>query len=434
MISLKKIFNIDDSIERQSGESESILVRKGNQVHLFLLYLGGIYMVVFALINYYYDDKVMAALVNVCSLPFVLLAFYFFKRGWTVASKLLNLSQIIVVIILIFLVTRSSDGPNNGDSILVFFIPVFIGTMIVFQGKERNFGYVFSLFILALMSMLIVSDFHLGHDPAYSQKQIQRELTLNLIGAAIATMMEIVFILLVSNRIDEELIKTNKELDNFVYSVSHDLRSPLLSVKGLLSLMKERPMEDEKSVDYLQMAEKSVNHLDDTIREILAYSRNTRLGLSMEKFDLKVLAEQVYEDLRYVNGENISFAIAVEGSTEIISDRSRINTVLRNVIGNAIKYSKAPIDNPCINVSIKRGNKNEVLIRVEDNGEGISKEKLEKVFDMFYRGTSTGQGTGLGLYICREILNKLGGSITIQSVLGAGTTIELTIPQETSNK
>ena len=166
MISLKKIFNIDDSIERQSGESESILVRKGNQVHLFLLYLGGIYMVVFALINYYYDDKVMAALVNVCSLPFVLLAFYFFKRGWTIASKLLNLSQIIVVIILIFLVTRSSNGPNNGDSILVFFIPVFIGTMIVFQGKQRTFGYIFSMFILALMSMLILSDFHLGHAPA----------------------------------------------------------------------------------------------------------------------------------------------------------------------------------------------------------------------------------------------------------------------------
>ena len=433
MISLKKIFNIDDSIERQSGESESILVRKGNQVHLFLLYLGGIYMIVFALINYYYDDKVMAALVNVCSLPFVLLAFYFFKRGWTIASKLLNLSQIIVVIILIFLVTRSSNGPNNGDSILVFFIPVFIGTMIVFQGKERNFGYIFSIFILALMSMLIVSDFHLGNDPAYSQKQIQRELALNLIGAAIATMTEIIFILLVSNRIDEELIKTNKELDNFVYSVSHDLRSPLLSVKGLLSLMKERSQMDEKSVDYLNMAEKTVNHLDDTIREILAYSRNTRLGLSMEKFDLKTMAEQVYEDLRYVNGENVSFDIKAEGSTEIISDKSRINTVLRNVIGNAIKYSKASIDSPRINVTIKRSNKNEVLIRIEDNGEGISKEKLEKVFDMFYRGTSTGQGTGLGLYICREILNKLGGNIIIHSLMGIGTTIELTIPQEVSN-
>jgi len=433
MINLKKIFNIDDPIERQGGESESILVSKGNQVHLFLLYLGGIYMVVFALINYYYDDKVMAALVNVCSLPFVLLAFYFFKRGWTIASKLLNLSQIIVVIILIFLVTRSSHGPNNGDSILVFFIPVFIGTMIVFQGKERKFGYIFSIFILGLMSMLILSDFHLGNDPAYSQKQIQRELALNLIGAAIATMMEIVFILLVSNRIDEELIKTNKELDNFVYSVSHDLRSPLLSVKGLLSLMKERPLVDEKSVEYLKMAEKSVNHLDDTIREILAYSRNTRLGLSLEKVDLKTMAEQVYEDLRYVNGENISFAIAVEGSTEIISDKSRINTVLRNVIGNAIKYSKAAVDNPHINVTIKRNNKNEVLVKVEDNGEGISKEKLEKVFDMFYRGTSTGQGTGLGLYICREILKKLNGTITIQSAIGVGTAIELTIPQEATN-
>jgi signal transduction histidine kinase len=189
-------------------------------------------------------------------------------------------------------------------------------------------------------------------------------------------------------------------------------------------------MIDEKSFEYLTMAEKTVNHLDDTIREILEYSRNTRLGLSLEKFDLKTMAEQVYEDLRYVNVENISFAIAVEGATEIISDKSRINTVLRNIIGNAIKYRKANIDNSFIHVTFKRGNKNEALIRVEDNGEGISKEKLEKVFDMFYRGTSTGQGTGLGLYISREILNKLNASISIQSDIGAGTIIDLTIPQE----
>jgi len=433
MSRLKDFLNIDGSLQRQGGASESILVTKGNQVHLFLLYLAGVYMIVFALINYYYDDKVVAAIVNVCSLPFVILSYYFFKRGWTIASKLLNLTQIIIVIILIFLVTRSQYGPNNGDSILVFFIPVFIGTMIVFQGKEKKFGYIFAFCILILMSFLILSDFHLGSDPAYTQKQIQRELALNLIGAAIATIMEVIFILLVSNRIDEELIKTNRELDNFVYSVSHDLRSPLLSVKGLLSLMLERKSGDEALNQYLGMAEKSVNHLDDTIREILAYSRNSRLGISMETFDLKTMAEQIFADLRFVVEDNFSFRIEADGSTEMLSDKSRVNTILRNMIGNAVKYRRPDIADPYVLLSLGRNAKGDVTITIADNGEGISKDKLEKVFDMFYRGTSTGQGTGLGLYICREILNKLDGTIRIQSDIGRGTTIAISLPQRASN-
>lgn len=429
MISLKKFLHIDLPKQKESGASESILVSKGNQVHLFLIYLGGAYMIAFALINYYFDDKVQAAIVNVCSLPFVLLAYYFFKRGWTVASKLLNLSQIIIAIILIFLITRSELGPNNGDSILVFFIPVFIGTMIVFQGNEKKFGYIFAFCILILMSFLILSDFHLGHVPAYTQAQLQRELSLNLIGAAIATITEVIFILLVSNKIDEELIKTNRELDNFVYSVSHDLRSPLLSIKGLLSLMKERKLEDEKLDQYLGMAEKTVNHLDDTIREILAYSKNSRLDMAMEAIDLNVMVKQICDDLQFVVSDNFSFNIETNGAPELISDKSRINTVMRNIIGNAVKYRRNDIPNPFVLVSLGKNEKGDFTISISDNGEGISKDKLEKVFDMFYRGTSTGQGTGLGLYICREILNKLNGYIVVQSELGEGTTVTIHLPQ-----
>lgn len=433
MSRLKEFLNIDRSIQRKGGASESILVTKGNQVHLFLIYLAGVYMIAFALINYYYDDKVIAAIVNVSSIPFVIIAYYFFKRGWTIASKLLNLSQIIIVIILIFLVTRSQYGPNNGDSILVFFIPVFIGTMIVFQGKEKRFGYVFAVCILILMSFLILSDFHLGSDPAYTQKQIQRELALNLIGAAIATIMEVIFIMMVSNRIDEELIKTNRELDNFVYSVSHDLRSPLLSIKGLLMLIKEGKLDEVKLQQYLGFAEKSVNRLDDTIREILAYSRNSRLGISMEVFDLKIMAEQIFGDLRFMVGDNFSFRVESVGSTEMISDKSRINTILRNIIDNAVKYRRIDIEHPYVLLSLGINENGDATISISDNGEGISKDKLEKVFDMFYRGTSTGQGTGLGLYICREVLNKLNGKIHVQSEMGKGTTINLSLPKIISN-
>lgn len=408
---------------------ESILVKKGNQIHLFLIYLGASYMILFAAVNYFFDDKVNAAIVNVCTLPFIFIAFILFRKGYSVASKLLNLSMIISAIILIFLFTRSSQGVNNGDSILAFFIPVFIGTLIVFQGKERTLGYVFAIFILVLMIILIVSDFHLGEAPAFTKEQFRRELTLNLIGAAVATICEVIYFSVVSNSIDEELIKANKELDSFVYSVSHDLRSPLLSVKGLMTLMKQTDMKDAQFGKYIDVAEKTLIHLDDTIREILAYSKNSRLGLKLEIFDVKDMVEAIFGDVKFSTSDDLHFNCDIQGSSMLNSDRSRLNTVLRNLIGNAVKYRKPDATDSFVNFTMKREGKN-ILMEVEDNGEGISAENLNKVFEMFYRGTNTGQGTGLGLYICKEVLEKLGGKIDIQSTLSVGTKVKITLPEQ----
>ena len=179
---------------------ESILAKKGNQIHVFLIYLAGAYMFTFGIINYFIDDKTGAAIVNFSSIPLIAIVFIFYRIGWTLISKLLNLTLILTVIILIFLLTRSKEGLYNGDSILAFFIPVFIGALIIFQGKERKVGVIFAFFVLILMTILISSDFHLGDAPAYSREQVRRELALNIIGAAVATMLEVVFIMMVNNR------------------------------------------------------------------------------------------------------------------------------------------------------------------------------------------------------------------------------------------
>lgn len=383
-------------------------------------------MIVFGTVNYFYDDKVNAAIVNAATLPFIMLSYFLFKKGYSIASKLLNLSMILSAIILIFLFTRSAQGVNNGDSILVFFIPVFIGTLIVFQGKERTFGYVFAVLILMLMSFLILSDLNFGQSPAFTKDQFRRELTLNLIGAAVATIFEVIYFSVVSNSIDEELIKANKELDSFVYSVSHDLRSPLLSVKGLMTLLKQKEIKDEERIKYIGVAEKTLNHLDDTIREILAYSKNSRLGVKLETFDVQEMVNSIFNDLKFSTSEGLEFKSDVKGSAIICTDRSRLNTVLRNLIGNAVKYRREG-EGAYVNVFIMRSEKN-IQLDIEDNGEGISSENLGKVFEMFYRGTNTGQGTGLGLYICKEVIEKLGGKIDVQSTLSVGTKVSVIIP------
>jgi len=322
-----------------------------------------------------------------------------------------------------------SSATHEADSILVFFIPVSLGALIVFQGKERKYGYIIAILIVTLMTTLMFLDKHhnWGAQVTYAEG-VSHELILNLTGATVATLLEVIFILLLSNRIDEKLLKTNKELDSFVYSVSHDLRSPLLSVRGLLQLSMDEAKDDETIKKYLLMANTSIDHLDDTIREILAYSRNTRIEISYDSFNVHELLEQIYEDLKYAVHQGFVFEKQISGSPVLFSDKARINTVLRNLIGNAVKYQKKRNDQPSYVKTRVESRGNQMIISVEDNGEGISKGNREKVFDMFFRASTSSQGTGLGLYICKEIMLKLHGKIEVKSMPGAGTTMIVTIP------
>lgn len=417
---------LDIESEFNSQEQDTILVRKGNQIHSALLILSAAYGIVYTAVNAA-QGYLFQAIINASSVLISLISFILYFKNKILLSKIINLIQLMVVISLMFYFPPNLAS-HEADSILVFFIPVTLGTLIVFQGRERKFGYVFAFLIFLLMISLMVVDKHfdLGLKKDYAEG-VSHELMLNMTGATVATILEVMFILLLSNKIDEKLLKTNKELDSFVYSVSHDLRSPLLSVRGLLQLSKDEAKGDELLEKYLLMASKSIDHLDDTIREILAYSRNTRIEVMSEPMDVGEMIDQIYHDLSYTEQTSIHFSKEIQGSPILISDRSRVNTVMRNIIGNAVKYSRKNGEAAFVKTIISHSG-NQMIIKVEDNGEGISKENLVKVFDMFFRATTSSQGTGLGLYICKEILLKLHGKIEAKSELGKGTTMKVTIP------
>jgi PAS domain S-box-containing protein len=226
---------------------------------------------------------------------------------------------------------------------------------------------------------------------------------------------------------NEELKKINAELDNFVYSVSHDLRSPLLSVKGILSLVFKSGTLNEKNTSLLKMAETSVLKLDDTIQEILEYSRNSRLEVVSEKIQIKNLVQSIYDDLKYSTSDKINCLIEVNGVEEIISDASRIKILLSNIIGNSFKYHRNNIDNPFIKFELFR-EENHIVMKISDNGEGIAEKNIDHIFNMFYRASNKVAGTGLGLYICKEIINKINGSISVSSKINQGTTFTIYLP------
>ncbi len=234
------------------------------------------------------------------------------------------------------------------------------------------------------------------------------------------------------NRKNEELRKINTELDNFVYSISHDLRSPLLSIKGIVSLIMHSPEIDEKNRKYLEMVDGSATRLDGTIQEILEYSRNSRLDIAHEAFDVVAMVQQSYNDLRYSAEGQMELQLDIQTSPEIFTDRSRMSVLLKNIIGNSIKYRRKDFDS-FVRFSLQRDN-GHVIMQVSDNGEGIDAAHLDKIFTMFFRGTTSSIGTGLGLYICKEIVNKLNGELAVTSTLGKGTTMTITIPETPKNE
>jgi signal transduction histidine kinase len=234
------------------------------------------------------------------------------------------------------------------------------------------------------------------------------------------------------NRKNEELQKINAELDNFVYSISHDLRSPLLSIKGIVSLIMHSSEIDEKTRKYLEMVDGSATRLDGTIQEILEYSRNSRLDLAHEAFDVVAMVKQSYNDLRFSAQGQMELLLDIQTEPIVLSDKSRLGVLLKNIIGNSIKYRRKDIDS-FVKFSLSR-KAGKIIMKVNDNGEGINEQHLDKIFTMFYRGTTSSVGTGLGLYICKEIVNKLNGDLHVESTAGQGTTMTITIPEIDPNE
>jgi signal transduction histidine kinase len=226
---------------------------------------------------------------------------------------------------------------------------------------------------------------------------------------------------------NDELRKINAELDNFVYSISHDLRSPLLSIKGIVSLIMHSSEIDKKTQQYLEMVDGSATRLDGTIQEILEYSRNSRLDLAHESFDVVSMVQQSYNDLRFSAQGRMELQLDIQTEPIVFSDKSRLGVLLKNLLGNSIKYRRKDIES-FVKFTLARNN-GKLIMTISDNGEGIDSKHLDKIFTMFYRGTTSSIGTGLGLYICKEIVTKLNGDLAVASKPGEGTTMTITLPE-----
>jgi PAS domain S-box-containing protein len=225
---------------------------------------------------------------------------------------------------------------------------------------------------------------------------------------------------------NKELEKTNIELDRFVYSVSHDLRSPLTSILGLVSLIEEDSREPD-TLEQVKMIRTSIHRLDGFIKNILNYSQNNRTGLEKQKIPIKKTIHEIVDYVCNIKGaEGISFQVDIDEKQPFYSDWQRFHTILENLISNAINYHTKEVSGRYLKLTGTSDEK-ELKLSISDNGIGIEAAYHAKIFNMFYRIPGTIAGSGFGLYIVKETLEKLHGTIEIQSEKGVGTTFIISL-------
>jgi PAS domain S-box-containing protein len=227
-------------------------------------------------------------------------------------------------------------------------------------------------------------------------------------------------------RQNEELTKINSELDRFVYSASHDLRAPLMSVKGLLNMIKID--KDKAKLDmYLNLIENSINKLDNFITDIIHYSRNSRMDIMPSKIDFTALVKESIESLKYMDdAEKVKSIVSIEDSVPFYSDHSRLLIIFNNIISNAVRYHDKWKES-FLKIEIAVSD-DKAAIHFADNGVGIAEEFLDKIFKMFFRASYESKGSGLGLYIVKSTIEKLNGKVAVKSKLGEGTQFFIEIP------
>lgn len=228
---------------------------------------------------------------------------------------------------------------------------------------------------------------------------------------------------------NEELSTAYSELDKFAYSVSHDIRGPLVGLSGGISIaLQTNDIEEIKEI--LVLMEKSVSKLDAFIISMHDYYSLRRGELQITTIDFNEVAAEINDIFAiYARTYEIDFKINVSQNEPFLSDLASINLILNNLINNAFKYQRKNFEHKktVLNINVLKG---VATISVEDNGSGIDKRYIDDIFTLFFRAHVQGAGSGLGLYNVKSALLKINGTIEVNSTLNEGTTFTVVIPNK----
>jgi len=227
-----------------------------------------------------------------------------------------------------------------------------------------------------------------------------------------------------------ELEEKNSQLDSFVYKASHDIKGPLRSLMGLTKVgLVDFENMPEVAV-YFQHIMKTSTKLDIILEDLLTVTKLKTSQLQKSRIDVQAMMKEILDHFNHLHGfTRLTISIDVQEEEVWVSDEKVLYSILQNLTENAIKYQDENKMDPWLKVSFQIAEQ-EVTIAFEDNGAGISQTHLDKIFDMFYKVNDKSVGSGLGLYILKQAVQKLRGTVKVTSVQGEGTTFTVVIPNE----
>jgi signal transduction histidine kinase len=372
---------------------------------------------------------------DISTVVFFVFVLYIITKGKFSQGKFLAIIYSCITLTIL----SSREGRHVGNEFLWF--PIFGGIFLFFSAREKV--YIIVSFIVAISSLFFLeyTDYSYMRYPGIVVGYTYLNYLLSLVISIGMVCLYMYYLIKVNTdserklerlnhtliQRNENLRKTNAELDSFVYKASHDMRAPLTSLLGLIEISKKET-DPSTLTKFLDLQEKSIKKLDGYIVDILNISRNARMEVVNTPINFREMIEHIFDQLYYMdNCFHVKKNIVVYQIVSFISDPIRLNIILSNIISNSIRYADLSKPEPFISITVKT-TIDDVEITIKDNGTGISEEHLGKVFNMFYRATEINNGSGLGLYIVKETLQKIRGTINIKSEYRKYTEIIITIP------
>ncbi|AKP50274.1 hybrid sensor histidine kinase/response regulator [Cyclobacterium amurskyense] len=225
---------------------------------------------------------------------------------------------------------------------------------------------------------------------------------------------------------NNRLQKLHSEMNQFVYSLSHELRGPLMSISGISKLAKME-VTDPGMMEYFDMIDSATLKLDDFIYKMLDFYRSTKIENKVVAINFQEILNQLLDEYRLKwDLDEIKISLTITQEDVFHSDESKIRVILNNLFSNAFKFQKDD-SGKWIKINIEV-NSAGAMIEVSDNGIGIEERHKEDVFNLFHRATQRNVGSGLGLYMVKESIEQLNGNVILNSEPGVGTKVHVHLP------